>query len=88
MGKDFVAESSGVTSPLRTFVVPALRKVREGRGTHRIADINEIKRPGHPPGVDGVSDQDRKVVGKTQGEGKAAKNGTEDGSRGPGVLIT
>ena len=31
------------------FVVPALRKVREERGTHFIADAGEIKSLGHPP---------------------------------------
>ena len=30
------------------FVVPALRKEREGRGTHFLGDISEIKKLGHP----------------------------------------
>jgi hypothetical protein len=29
--------------------VPALRKVREGRGTHCIGEASEIKSLGHPP---------------------------------------
>jgi hypothetical protein len=28
---------------------PALRKVREGQGTHCVADVSEIKSLGHPP---------------------------------------
>ena len=28
---------------------PALRKVREGRGTHGVGDVGEIKSLGHPP---------------------------------------
>jgi len=28
---------------------PALRKVREGRGTHCVGDAGEIKSLGHPP---------------------------------------
>jgi hypothetical protein len=30
-------------------VVPALRKEREGRGTHIAGDANEIRSLGHPP---------------------------------------
>jgi len=32
-------------------VVPALRKVREERGTHWVGDGCEIKSPGHPPTI-------------------------------------
>jgi len=32
-----------------TFVVPALRKLREERDTHFVADAGEIKSMGHPP---------------------------------------
>ena len=32
-------------------VVPALRKVREERGTHRVGNGEEVKRVGHPAGV-------------------------------------
>jgi hypothetical protein len=31
------------------FPTPALRKEREGRGTHFVADASEIKSLGHPP---------------------------------------
>ncbi|MGB7598697.1 MAG: hypothetical protein WBM24_00205, partial [Candidatus Sulfotelmatobacter sp.] len=31
------------TRPLPAFVLPALRKAREGRGTHRIASTSQIK---------------------------------------------
>lgn len=40
-----------VNSVVLAFVVPALRKVREGRGTHFIADAGDIKSLGHPPGT-------------------------------------
>jgi hypothetical protein len=33
------------------FVVPALRKVREERGTHLVAGASKIKSLGHPPQV-------------------------------------
>ena len=33
----------------QAFPTPALRKVREGRGTRRVGDANEIKSLGHPP---------------------------------------
>jgi hypothetical protein len=34
---------------MQAFVVPALRKKREGRGTHCVGDASEIKSLGHPP---------------------------------------
>jgi hypothetical protein len=49
------AGATGVRSTLPVVcavVVPALRKVREGRGTHSVGDISaisEIKSLGHPP---------------------------------------
>jgi hypothetical protein len=33
----------------QAFPTPALRQEREGRGTHFVADANEIKSLGHPP---------------------------------------
>ena len=48
MGKDFVPESGGVAWPLQAFVVPALRKVREGRGTPLVGDASEVKSMGRP----------------------------------------
>jgi len=36
-------------APLQALVVPTLRKVREGRGTHRVADGSEIRSLSHPP---------------------------------------
>jgi hypothetical protein len=30
-------------------LVPALRKVREGLGTHDVAAVGEVKSPGHSP---------------------------------------
>ena len=35
------------------FVVPALRKMCEERGTHSVGAASEIKSPGHPPSVPG-----------------------------------
>jgi hypothetical protein len=41
---------SACTKPVAyAFAVPALRKEREGRGTHCVADASEIKSLGHPP---------------------------------------
>jgi len=34
---------------MQAFVVPALRNVREERGTRFLGDVNEIKSLGHPP---------------------------------------
>jgi hypothetical protein len=47
MAHDFVPGSGGVASQLEAFVVPALRKKREGRGTHCVADGRQSL--GHPP---------------------------------------
>jgi len=49
MGEDFVPRSGGVASLLSGFVVPALRKEREGRGTPMVVDSSKIGSPGHPP---------------------------------------
>ena len=51
MDGDFVSGSGGVAVQRSAFVVPALRKEREGRGTHFVGDISEIKNLGHPPGL-------------------------------------
>jgi hypothetical protein len=51
MARDFVPGSSGVAAQLQPFVVPVLRKGREGRGTHLVGDASEIKSLGHPPRV-------------------------------------
>jgi hypothetical protein len=43
-----------VISPVvQAFPTPALRKEREGRGTHFAGDANEIKSLGHPARRDG-----------------------------------
>jgi hypothetical protein len=34
---------------VQTFVVPALRQEREGRGTHGVGNASEIKKLGRPP---------------------------------------
>jgi hypothetical protein len=47
-GRDFVPGSCGVASQLQALVIPVLRKVREGRGIHCVADASEIKSLGHP----------------------------------------
>ncbi len=48
-GTPAVASSGGVIDPVAQAVpTPALRKVREGRGTRFVGDANEIKRLGHP----------------------------------------
>jgi hypothetical protein len=47
MDEDFVSGSGGVAS-LPALVVPALRKVREGRVTHCVGEVSEIKNLGHP----------------------------------------
>src|SRR5258708_16873617 len=49
MARDFVPRSAGVASRLQASVVPALRKKREGLGTHFVDDVGEIKNLGHPP---------------------------------------
>ena len=50
-GTPAVASSGGVIDPVAQAVpTPALRKVREGRGTRFVGDANEIKRLGHPAG--------------------------------------
>ncbi len=43
MGEDFISGSRGVAAQIQEFVVPALRKVREERGTHCVSDGGEIK---------------------------------------------
>ena len=43
MDEDFVPDSSGVAAPLQAFVVPALRKEREGRGTHFVGDASRSR---------------------------------------------
>jgi hypothetical protein len=48
MEEDFVPGSGGVAAQVQAFVVPALRKVREGRGTHRVGGGEEVKSLGHP----------------------------------------
>ena len=48
MDGDFVSGSGGVAVQRSAFVVPALRKEREGRGTHFVGDISEVKNLGHP----------------------------------------
>jgi hypothetical protein len=40
---------AGWTRVVPTVPTPALRKLREGRGTHCVGDASEIKSPGHPP---------------------------------------
>jgi putative transposase len=50
LGKDFVSGSGGVASHLSAFVVPALRKEREGRGTLSVSVLAKSKSLGHPPG--------------------------------------
>ena len=45
MGEDFVWFTGGVKAVTPAASVPALRKVREGRGTHFIGDSSEIKSP-------------------------------------------
>jgi hypothetical protein len=45
MGEDFVAGSGGVASQVQAFVVPALRKPHEGRGTHRVGGGEEVRVP-------------------------------------------
>jgi hypothetical protein len=47
--EEFVSRSDGVASLVRAFVVPALRKEREERGTQFIGDVGEVKSLGHPP---------------------------------------
>jgi len=47
-GEDFVPRSGGVVSHVRAFVVPALRKMREEPGTHRVGGGNESQQPGAP----------------------------------------
>jgi len=50
LDEDFVSESRGMIDPLaQAFPTPALRKVREGRGTRCFADAGQIKSLGHPP---------------------------------------
>jgi hypothetical protein len=44
MSSDFV----GVKSGTACYIVPALRKVREGRGTHFCGCAGEVKSLGHP----------------------------------------
>ncbi|MGA9546024.1 MAG: hypothetical protein WBQ85_20785 [Candidatus Sulfotelmatobacter sp.] len=45
--KVFVSGARGVINPVvEAFQVPALRKVREGRGTHFIADASKTKELG------------------------------------------
>jgi hypothetical protein len=39
------------------FPTPALRKKREGRGTHFLADDGEIKSLGHPPDMECMTQQ-------------------------------
>jgi hypothetical protein len=46
--KDFVSGPGRVASPVQAFVVPALRKLREGLGTHSIVDANEFQSLGYP----------------------------------------
>jgi hypothetical protein len=41
MAHDFVPGSGGVAPQLQAFVVPALRKKREGRGTHCVPDAGK-----------------------------------------------
>ena len=44
LGEDFISSSCRVIETLvQTFVVPALRKVREERGTRVVGDANAIK---------------------------------------------
>ncbi len=48
MGKDFVRESRGVGPSCSDFVVPALRKTGEGRGTPTLLLVHAIQKPGPP----------------------------------------
>jgi hypothetical protein len=41
--------SDGINPHAQAFPCPALRKKREGRGTHSVGDASEIKSLGHPP---------------------------------------
>jgi len=41
--------SDGINRHAQAFPCPALRKEREGRGTHSVGDASEIKSLGHPP---------------------------------------
>ncbi len=50
-GEDFIPGSGGVASQVLAFVVPALRKVREGRGTHSLSGGNEGQKPGPAAGL-------------------------------------
>jgi hypothetical protein len=43
MDEDLVPGSGVVASQLQTLVEPALRKKREGRGTHCIDDVSKIE---------------------------------------------
>jgi hypothetical protein len=54
MAEDFISGSGGVAVQRSAFVVPALRKEREGQGTHFVGDISEIKNMGDPPRWDGL----------------------------------
>jgi hypothetical protein len=40
---------NGANSSQQAFPTPALRKHREGRGTHSVSDSRKIKNLGHPP---------------------------------------
>jgi len=48
MGEDFISRSRGVAAQLQAFDVPALRKHREGRGTHFVGDDRRDQKPGPP----------------------------------------
>ncbi len=52
LDEDFVPESGGVASQLQAFVVPALRKVREGRGTHCAGGGRKVKPGRLAPSLD------------------------------------
>jgi hypothetical protein len=48
MDEDFISGSGGMAPQVEALVVPALRKVREGRGTLAVGDVSEIKGVGRP----------------------------------------
>jgi hypothetical protein len=63
------------------FVVPALRKEREGRGTHFAGDANEIKSLGHPPEKDLKAAQAKDLLIALRNAIPESSSRTEDRNR-------
>ena len=68
---------------VHTFVVPALRKVREGLGTHDVAAVGEVKSPATRPAPGKTGGWTQSVLGKLATRAGSRSRGRTCATNGP-----